>query len=126
MRTVTLTFDLATRLMFATHRLVMMITCVKLFLNPAMHNKLWVGNEQVPTFDLATRLLFATHRLVMMIICAKIIFKSHYASHVMGRKRTGSTEVYAQSLSSDCDLDHRPSDMVVIRDTLSCHDDYLC
>ena len=47
-RTVTLTFDLAKKLLFATYRLGMMITCVKLFLNPAMHNNLWVGNEQVP------------------------------------------------------------------------------
>ena len=86
MRTVTLTFDLATRLLFATHRLVMMITCVKLFLNPVMHNKLWVGNEQVPlksmhkvlvrtvtlTIDLAIWFLFATHCLDIIITCAKL------------------------------------------------------
>ena len=62
-RAVTLTFNLAIWFLFATHRLVMMIICVKLFLNPTMHNK------------------------------------------VMDRTRTGFTEVYAQSLSADCDLD---------------------
>ena len=39
----TLTFDLATWLLFATYRLVilvMMIICANLFLNPTMHNKL--------------------------------------------------------------------------------------
>ena len=35
---------------------------------------------------------------------------------VMGRTRTGTTEAYAQSLSVDCDLDLRPSDMVLVRD----------
>ena len=44
----------------------------------------------------------------------------------MGRARTGTTEVYAQSLSADCDLDFRPSDMVLVRNTSSCHDDHLC
>ena len=38
-RTVTLTFDLATWFLFATHRLVMMIICAKLFSNPTKHNK---------------------------------------------------------------------------------------
>ena len=38
-RTVTLTFDLATQFLLATHWLVMMIICAKLFLNPSMHNK---------------------------------------------------------------------------------------
>ena len=38
-RTVTLDFDLVTWFLFATHRLVMMIICAKLFSNPTMHNK---------------------------------------------------------------------------------------
>ena len=42
---------------------------------------------------------------------------------VMGRTRTGFTEIYAQRLSADCDLE--PSDMVLVRDR-SCHDDHLC
>ena len=45
---------------------------------------------------------------------------------VMDRTRTGFTEVYAQSLSADCDLDLWPSEMVLVRDTWSCHDDHLC
>ena len=45
---------------------------------------------------------------------------------VMGRTQTGFTEVYAQSLSADCDRDLWPSDMILVRDTLSCHDYHLC
>ena len=45
---------------------------------------------------------------------------------VMGRTRTGTTEVYAQSLSADCDLDLWPSNMVFVHNTSSCHDDHLC
>ena len=37
----------------------------------------------------------------------------------MGRTRTGFTEVYAQSLGADCDLDLLPSDVVFVRGTLS-------
>ena len=37
--TVTLTFNLAIWFMFATHCLVMMIICAKLFLNLTIHNK---------------------------------------------------------------------------------------
>ena len=45
---------------------------------------------------------------------------------VIGRIRTGFTEVYAQSLSVDCDLDLYSSDMVLVCDMLSYHDNYLC
>ena len=45
---------------------------------------------------------------------------------VMGQIRTGFTEVYAQCLSADCDLDLWPGDMVLVCYTLSCHDDHLC
>ena len=38
-RTVTLIFNLATWFLFATHCLIMIIICTKLFLNPTMHNK---------------------------------------------------------------------------------------
>ena len=38
----------------------------------------------------------------------------------------GLTEVYAQSLSADCDLDLWPSNMVLVCNTYSCHDDRLC
>ena len=39
-RTVTLTFNLATWFLFTTQYLVIMIICAKLLLNPTMHNKL--------------------------------------------------------------------------------------
>ena len=45
---------------------------------------------------------------------------------VRGRTPTGFTEVYAQSLSVDCDLNLWPIDMVFVRDTSSYHDDHLC
>ena len=46
----------------------------------------------------------------------------------MGRTRPGSTEseVYAKSLSADCDLDLEASDTVLVRDTLTSHYDHLC
>ena len=45
---------------------------------------------------------------------------------VISRTRTGFTEVYALSLSKDCDLHLWPSDMGHVCDTLSCRDYYLC
>ena len=38
-RTVTLTFNLAAWFLFATHRLIMILICAKLFSNPTVHNK---------------------------------------------------------------------------------------
>ena len=38
-KTVTLTLNLVTWFLFATHRLIMIIICAKLFSNPTMHNK---------------------------------------------------------------------------------------
>ena len=77
--------------------------------------KLWVGHEQVPLksmhkslsvdcdfdFDQAIWFLFATQCLVIMIICAKLFSNPTMHNKVMGRTRTGFTEVYAQSLSAD-------------------------
>ena len=62
----------------------------------------------------------------MIIICAKLFLNPTMHYKVEGQTRTGFTEVYAQRLSSDCDLDLLPSDMVLVSDTLSCHDEYLC
>ena len=42
-RNVTLTFDLATWFLFATHRLVMMIICTKLISNPIMYSYVMAG-----------------------------------------------------------------------------------
>ena len=41
----------------------------------------------------------------MMIICANLFSNLTMHNKVMGRTRTGATEVYAQSLSVDRDLD---------------------
>ena len=78
------------------------------------------------TFDPVTWFLFATHFLIMMLICAILFSNPTIHNKVMGRTRTGFTEAYAKCLSADCDLDLKPSDMVYIRDTSTCHDDYLC
>ena len=102
--------------------------------------KLLAGHEQVSlkpmhnvyertvtlTFHLATWFLFATHHLIMIIICAKLFSNPTMHKKVMGRTGKGFTEVYAQSLSADYDLDLRPRDMALVCDTLSCHDDHLC
>ena len=45
---------------------------------------------------------------------------------IICRTLTDFTEAYALSLSEDCDLDLQPSDMVLVCDTLSYHDNYLC
>ena len=128
MWTVTLTFDLAIWLLFATHRLVIMIISAKLFSNPTMHNKVmgWTrtgftevyaqsfsadcdldlcSSDMTLTFVLVTGFLFFTHRLVKMIICAKLFSNPTLHNKVMSRTQTGFTEVYAQSLSVDCNLD---------------------
>ena len=62
----------------------------------------------------------------MIVICAKLFLNHTMHNKVMGRSRTGFTEVYPQSSSADCDLDLKSSDMVLVCDTLSCHDNYLC
>ena len=60
----------------------------------------------------------------MMIICAKLFLNPYMHNKVMGRTRTGFTEVDAQSLSADCDLDF---DLVIfLFVTHRRHDDHLC
>ena len=62
----------------------------------------------------------------MIIIFAKLFLNPTMHNKVMGRTRTGFTQVYAQSLSADCDLNLWPSEMVLFRDISTCHDDLLC
>ena len=57
---------------------------------------------------------------------AKLFSNPFMHSKLMGRTQTSFTEVSAQSLSADCDRDLCPSNMVFVRDTLSCHYDHLC
>ena len=57
------------------------------------------------TFILAIWFLFSTHCPVIIIICAILFSDPTMHNKVMGRTQTGLTEVYAQSLSVDCDLD---------------------
>ena len=76
MWTVTLTFDLATWFLHATHRLVMIISA-KYFSNPTnFQMKLWVGHGSemhklkvlavTLTFDLATWFIHVAHCLVLI------------------------------------------------------------
>ena len=57
------------------------------------------------TGSLPSTIASPDHPFVMMIICAKLFLNPTMHKKVMGRTRTGFTEVYAQSLSADCDLD---------------------
>ena len=110
-----------------------------LFSNPTMHNKV-MGRTQTG-FTEAYALSLSEHcdldlwpsNMVLvgdtsMIIRAKLFSNPTMHNKVMSRTRTGFTEVYAQSLSGDCDLDLWPtcSDMVLVRDTSSYHYDHLC
>ena len=54
-----------------------------------------------------------------------IIYKSQHRWPSYGQMRTGFTEIYAQSLRADCDIDLWSTDMVLVHDTLFCHDDHL-
>ena len=85
------------------------------------------------TFDLATQLLYTTYRLLMMIICATLPVFSYPTMHNIPLCTTklwvGQEQVslvYAQSLIADCDLNLQPSNMVIVRNTSSCHDNHLC
>ena len=77
------------------------------------------------TFNLATWFLFATYCLIMIIICA-IFFSIPPCITKLWVGHEQVSLVFAQSLSADFDLELLPSDMVLVRDTLSCHDNYLC
>ena len=57
------------------------------------------------TFNLVIWFLIATNCLIMIIMCAKLFSNPTMHNKVMGRKETDFTEVYAQSLSEDCDLE---------------------
>ena len=54
-----------------------------------------------------------------------IIYKSQHRRPSYGQTRTGFTQIYAQSLNADYDIDLWPNNMVLVRDTLFCHDDHL-
>ena len=54
-----------------------------------------------------------------------IIYKSQNRWLSYGETRTGFTEIYAQSLSVDCDKGVWPNSMVLVHDTLFCHGDHL-
>ena len=53
-----------------------------------------------------------------------IIYKSQHRWPSYGQIQTGLCEIYAQSLSADCDIDLWPNNMVLVHDILFCHDDH--
>ena len=73
----------------------------------------------------------------MIFVCNTTICHSNHLCHIIykfqhrwpsyGQIRTGFTEIYAQSLSADCDIHVNlwPNNMVLVRDKLFCHDDHL-
>ena len=79
----------------------------------------WFSCSLIIDFNLVIWFLFAINRLIMITICAKLFSNPTMQNNVMGRTRTGFTEVYAQSFRADYDLDLWPSDMVLVCDTLS-------
>ena len=112
--------NLATWFLFVKDHPIMMIINANLFFKiPPRMTKLLAGHDQVSlkpmhkvseqtwtlTFNLMIWFLFATHFLAMTIICAKSFLNPTMHNKVMGRTRTSLTEVYAQSLNADCDLD---------------------
>ena len=135
----TLTYDPATWFLFATYHLIMMIICVTFFKNPTTHDKV-IGRTRTGfteayaqslrsdcdlDFNLTTWPLFAIHRLILIIICAKLFSNSTMHNTVIWVGHEQVSLIFAQSFSADCDLDLWPSDMVLVRDTSSCHDDNL-
>ena len=61
----------------------------------------------------------------MIIICTKVFLNLSMYNKVMDRTQTGLTGLCTK-FKSDCDVDLRPSDMVLVHDIFSCHDDHLC
>ena len=100
---VTLTFDLRTWLLHATHRLYMVDISAQLYWNSfIIKKKLQTGHEHDPpysmflntfdlavtlTFDLRTWLLYATHRLYVFNICAKSFGDQVLGGKIMARTR---------------------------------------
>ena len=56
----------------------------------------------------------------------QITFNSHHALQTYGSETNRFHWSLCTKLSADCDLDLWPSDMVLVRDTSSCHDAHLC
>ena len=77
------------------------------------------------TFNLVIWFLIETHNFIIIIIFAKFFSNPTMHNKVMGQTRTGFTDIYAHSLSVDCDLDLWPSDMVLVHNTSYCPDNQL-
>ena len=70
--------------------------------------------------------LFPTHCMPWWFLLLKFFINPTMHDNVMGGTQTGFTEAYAQSLRVDCDLDLWCSNIVLVCNKLSCHDDHLC
>ena len=80
MPTVTLTFDLATWFLYATHRLVLIIICAKWFLNPIMDNEV-MGRTRIWNTQFVTH----THRLGKLTCPSAILWRGHKNWHAKFR-----------------------------------------
>ena len=58
----------------------------------------------------------------MIFVCNTSYCHNHLC-HII--YKSDFTEIYAQSLIAYCDIDLRSRDMVLVHDTLVCHDDRL-
>ena len=122
----TLTFDITTWFLFATHRLVMIIICTKLFTDPTMNDNV-TGPTRTGFTKAFSQSLRASCDLDLwcndvVVVCDKlschddylceIIFKSHHAwQKLLARNKQVSMKPYAQSSSANCDLDLWPTVM---------------
>ena len=106
----TLTYNLAKWFLFATHSLVMIIFCAKLFLNPTIHNKV-IGRIRTGFPEVYAQSLGADCNLDlqpsgMVLVCdtsschdyhAKLFANPTMHNKDMGRTQTGFIEACAQS-----------------------------
>ena len=61
-----------------------------------------------------------------LLFLAKLFSNPPMHDKIMQWTWTSFTEACAQSLSADFDLDLWPTNMVLVHDISSCHDDHLC
>ena len=98
----------------------------------------WIQLAFIVAYEQSLRMdndldLWASHMVLLCDISSchddqlcKIIYKSHHAWNSYGSDMNSFTKANAQSLSGHCDLDLWPSNMVLVCNTLFCHDAYLC
>ena len=134
----TLTFEPATWVLFATHCLVIVNICAKLFSKPPCTTKLWAWQDHAYCClctKLSTNCDLDLWPKNMVLVCETLFchdiylfsFFSYPIMHdnIIYRTQISFSEAYAPSLRADCDLDVWPKNMVLVFDTSSCHENHL-